>query len=135
MVSIVFAPSDLGTDTVTFYVGPNRQHFVVHKNLLVTQSNYFKGALTGTLYKEATEGVVNLEEDDPDSFRLLVAWLYTGRIPRVRPFVMRPDFSKLKSKSKKITSAPAKPVLTTTGRILPDLGVRLPEPDGVSNEV
>ncbi|KXX74335.1 Kelch repeat and BTB domain-containing protein 7 [Madurella mycetomatis] len=84
---------DFGTDMVTLLVGPDRQKFVVHKNLLVSQSKYFKSALAAGLFREAIEGVVTFDEDDPDAFRLLINWLYRGHIPRVQPFITKPDFS------------------------------------------
>lgn len=78
---------------VTLLVGPDRQKFVVHKNPLVSQSNYFKSALATNQFREAIEGAVTFDEDDTDAFRLLISWLYRGHIPRVQPFIAKPDFS------------------------------------------
>jgi hypothetical protein len=120
--------SDFGTEIVTIFVGPNRQKFVVHKDLLVTQSNYFKGALTSNLFKEAVEGVVTFEEDDPDAFRLLVNWVYRRQIPRVQPFITKPKFSSSKENTKK-GPLPAQhpPPLSTKTNV--DMTIELPDPD------
>jgi hypothetical protein len=65
---------------VSIYVGPNRKHYVVHKQLLTSQSDYFDKALNGR-FKEAEEGKIHLEEDDPAAVELLIGWLYRGVIP------------------------------------------------------
>lgn len=65
---------------VSIYVGPERKHYVVHKRLLTSQSDYFDKALNGG-FKEAEENKIHLEEDDPAAVGLLVGWLYRGVIP------------------------------------------------------
>ncbi|KAF1834986.1 hypothetical protein BDW02DRAFT_620594, partial [Decorospora gaudefroyi] len=55
----------------------------IHKALLVHHSEYFRKALTGPS-KGAQEGVVNLEDVEPDKFVLVnifVHWLYTQSLP------------------------------------------------------
>jgi len=71
----------LGTETVNLYVGPEKKKFVVHKHLLTAQSKYFNGAFNRN-FKEASEGSIFLEEDDPEVVDLLVVWLYRGSLPR-----------------------------------------------------
>jgi len=71
---------DLGTEVISVYVGPDRRRFVVHKQLLTSQSDYFDKALNGR-FKEAEENEIHLEEDDPTAIGLMVGWLYRGVIP------------------------------------------------------
>ena len=100
--------SDLGTDMVTLLVGPARVKFIVHKELLVRQAIFFCGSpLAIGASPEADEGVVTLEDDDPDAFRLLVGWLYQGHIPRVRP--SKPGFSESPQSASPGRSLPAPP--------------------------
>lgn len=60
-------------------VGPKRVKFGVHKGILIRRSAFFRTALTGT-FKEATEGTVTLQEDNPKVFGVFVSWLYTGKL-------------------------------------------------------
>jgi hypothetical protein len=78
---------------VTLFVGPARKKFVVYRGLLVKESQYFRSALGSHMFKEAVEGVMTLEEDDPDAFRLLISWVYRRYLPVVQPFVHKPDFN------------------------------------------
>lgn len=72
-----FASSSLFDTIVTILVGPDHVKFEIHKALLCHRSAYFKGALTGR-FKEAREGIVTLEDEDPETFSRFHAWLYTG---------------------------------------------------------
>lgn len=67
-------------EIVDVYVGPERKRYVVHKNLLTAESDYFKGALLGS-FMEAEENSIYLKEEDPAAVALLIAWLYHGIIP------------------------------------------------------
>jgi hypothetical protein len=64
---------DLGTEVVSVYVGasPDRKHYVVHKQLLTSQSDYFDKALNGK-FREAEENKIDLEEDDPAAIGLMI---------------------------------------------------------------
>lgn len=66
---------------VFIYVGKEEKLFVVHKALLISQSEYFKKAFSGG-FIEAEENKIYLEEDDPAAAELLIAFLYLGIIPR-----------------------------------------------------
>ena len=70
----------LGFEVVDLFVGPQRKRFVVHKDLLTAQSDFFSKALTGS-FKEAEENSIHLKEEDPAAVALLVAWLYLGILP------------------------------------------------------
>ena len=64
-------------ETIVFVdVGPEQIRYAIHKGLLCSRSGYFKAALTGN-FSEATDQVVTLDDEDPDTFRTFNAWLYT----------------------------------------------------------
>jgi hypothetical protein len=65
---------------VTIYVGPYRQKFVVHKNLLCKAAEFFKAAFC-TDFKEGKEGTMDMPEDSAAAFSLFIEWLYHGTIP------------------------------------------------------
>ena len=67
----------MGTEVVSIYVGEERKRFVVHKDLLTSQSEYFDKALNGN-FKEAEENAIYFKEDDPVAIGFLVTWLYRG---------------------------------------------------------
>lgn len=69
--------SSLFDTIVNVFVGPDHVQFGIHKALLCQRSSYFKGALTGR-FKEAREGTVTLEDEDPEVFSRFNTWLYTG---------------------------------------------------------
>ncbi len=108
---------------MTLLVGPTRVKFLVHTELLIRQNIFFCGSpLAVGASPGAGEGVVALEDDDPDAIRLLVGWLYQGRIPRVQPY--KPGFSELPESSSSGLSPPGPP--TTHGQ---DVDVDTP-PEG-----
>ncbi|RDW84922.1 hypothetical protein BP6252_02512 [Coleophoma cylindrospora] len=76
----------LGTEAVNIYAGASRKHFLLHKKLLVTQSEYFNKALNGP-FREAEENTIYLKEDDPDAIGILVSWLYAGSIPTTTDYL------------------------------------------------
>jgi hypothetical protein len=80
LLIIVLIYRDLGVEVVDVFVGPERKRYVVHKNLLTAQSDYFKKALTGS-FMEAEENSIHLKEEDPAAVALLIGWLYLGVIP------------------------------------------------------
>lgn len=63
----------------TILVGPDKKKFVVHQALLCSKSPYFTKALTGP-FEEGQTGIVKLEDVTPALFRIIVIWLYTGKI-------------------------------------------------------
>ncbi|KAL1640861.1 hypothetical protein SLS58_006476 [Diplodia intermedia] len=67
---------------VKIIVGRNEdsKEFHFHKGLLCWASSYFKAALKENRFKEGIEGVVRLEEDDPDTIQRFMEWLYNGLI-------------------------------------------------------
>jgi hypothetical protein len=63
----------------TILVGPQETKFVVHQALLCEKSPYFTKALTGS-FEESKTGIVKLHDVSPVLFRIVVSWLYYGKI-------------------------------------------------------
>jgi hypothetical protein len=66
---------------VDLYVGPVREHYIVHKELLCTKVPYFEAMFGGSNFREALEGTASFPEDQEVAFDLLLNWIYTGTIP------------------------------------------------------
>lgn len=58
---------------VTIYVGPpqKRRRYTVHENLLSSESEFFRASFRGG-FRESTDGVLELPEDEPRTFELFV---------------------------------------------------------------
>jgi hypothetical protein len=69
----------MGTEMVNLYVGPQRDRFHVHKEVLCSKIPYFEKSFYGRR-KEAT-----FPKDDTDSFDFLLGWVYHNSI---RPLVV-----------------------------------------------
>ena len=63
------------------YVGESKRHWSLHRNLLCHHSAFFKDQVAEESKKRG--GKLELPEDDPRAFELLVKWLYQGRIDDV----------------------------------------------------
>ena len=72
-------PIHHGTAMTTVKVGPKQQSFVIHKNLLCSQSEYFAKALSGEFMEAQTQELV-LADDSALAFRVLYTWLYSGQL-------------------------------------------------------
>ena len=59
-------------------VGSSKVKFSVHKEMLCGVSSFFRSAFTGS-FREGRQQVMELPEDDPNIFELLVQWLYTDK--------------------------------------------------------
>jgi hypothetical protein len=77
----------MGSEIVTLHVGPKRQHFSVHKNLLAGTCNFFRECLSGD--ELPTGKPIMLEAECPSIFKLFIEFLYTKAIPRVQGNVDR----------------------------------------------
>ncbi|KAL9631441.1 MAG: hypothetical protein Q9164_005892 [Protoblastenia rupestris] len=75
-------------------IGPRKVAFEIHKGLLCHQSGYFNGALTGS-FREALDGEVLLEDEEPELFQLFNEWIYSGRIPQDLSSPGGPNYSVL----------------------------------------
>ncbi|KAL8917909.1 MAG: hypothetical protein Q9172_005640 [Xanthocarpia lactea] len=69
----------LTDEVVTILVGPEEEPFHVSKELLSSNSPFFKAAFEGS-FKEAAEKTIRLPEDDPNVFPDYLLWLYTGNL-------------------------------------------------------
>lgn len=61
---------------VDIFVGPQKQHFHVHKNPLCTRVPYFEKVFKEGGFLESVDQVATLPEDDPVAFSLLLEWVY-----------------------------------------------------------
>lgn len=68
------------SDTVEILVGPDKQVFYVHKQLLREKVPYFEVCLKED-WKKDKDDAVDLREVDPAGFGFIVTWLYTERLP------------------------------------------------------
>jgi hypothetical protein len=78
----------LAGPTVDIFVGPERRHWTLHRNLLCHHSSYFETEFVGhevPKCKKGDDGANELElpDDDPRGFELLVKWLYQGSLEDV----------------------------------------------------
>jgi BTB/POZ domain len=71
----------MGDEVVTIHAGPDKKKCLIHKQLLINNSDYFSKALTSS-FKESQE-VVYFEEETTHAFDLLVALLYHNKIPSI----------------------------------------------------
>lgn len=67
----------LSGPTVDFFIGPERQQWSIHRNLLCHHSPYFEAEF---LNNEVPKQKLDLPDENPAGFELLVKWLYQGRL-------------------------------------------------------
>ena len=65
--------------TVDVLVGHENSLFRVHRGILIHHSGYFKGCLDSGL-SEAQQNAIELDDEDPAIFKLVVRWMYVGRM-------------------------------------------------------
>ncbi|SPO05211.1 uncharacterized protein DNG_07898 [Cephalotrichum gorgonifer] len=82
-LGVVYPRRYLG-DIVTLGVGPGDDQFHVHKDMLTRSSVVFAN-MFGSDVREASEGKVTLDEDDPNAWALIIDWLYRGKLPPFKP--------------------------------------------------
>ncbi|KAI4729820.1 hypothetical protein E4T49_02416 [Aureobasidium sp. EXF-10728] len=71
----------LSGPTIDFYVGQERRHWSLHRNLLCHHSPYFESEfLADTTTKSSQRSELELPDQDPTGFELLVKWLYQGTL-------------------------------------------------------
>ncbi|TVY36838.1 hypothetical protein LOCC1_G007065 [Lachnellula occidentalis] len=69
----------LGHEMVTLFVGEKEARFTVHKEILCNKIPYFEKMFKGS-FQEATTNEARFPEDDPQSFDVLVGWVYEGEL-------------------------------------------------------
>ena len=88
IVSLTFGRL-LSGPLVDVYVGANRKHWCIHRNVLCHHSEYFNIELGGDTKKLGSKtSKLELLEDDPLAFEFLVKWLYQGKIDDVTDLPM-----------------------------------------------
>lgn len=71
----------LSGPTIDFYVGEERRHWSLHRNLLCHHSPYFESEFLDTAPPKASKkSELDLPDQDPAGFELLVKWLYQGTL-------------------------------------------------------
>lgn len=77
----------LSGPTVDIYVGRDKKHWSLHQNLLCHHSSYFETEFQGHEVPKKKhvmkENKLELLDDDPRGFELLVKWLYQGHLEDV----------------------------------------------------
>ena len=68
------------------YVGKEKRHWSLHHYLLCYHSDYFENRFDGDSKKKL--GKVELLDDDPRAFEVLIKWLYQGKIDDVSDMPM-----------------------------------------------
>ncbi|KAI9830921.1 MAG: hypothetical protein M1819_005303 [Sarea resinae] len=71
----------LSGPTLDIYVGEEKHHWSLHRNLLVHHSPFFEEGFSGDLKKK--QQTLELPEEDPRGFELLVKYLYQGTLAPV----------------------------------------------------
>lgn len=70
---------------IVVIVGPERQHFYLHKVALTEVSPFFTAALDGD-FKESKSQTITLPEDPVSAFKPFVKWVYFGQeLDKTRP--------------------------------------------------
>ena len=69
-------------DTIRVYVGPKRKRYTVHKALL-TQHEYFSEKIYHSAAKTSSRSCIDLLEEDPRVFELLISWLYRKTVKAI----------------------------------------------------
>lgn len=69
-----------------FYVGKAKRKWSLHRNLLSYHSTWFQSQIAEEVKEKG--GKIELFDDDPRAFELLVKWLYQGRIDDVSTMAM-----------------------------------------------
>ena len=72
----------LSGSIMDIYVGKSKRLWSLHSSLLCHHSSYFEDHLAEE-YKKKGVGKLELQDDDPRAFELLVKWLYQGKIDDV----------------------------------------------------
>ncbi|TKX22361.1 BTB/POZ domain-containing protein 19 [Elsinoe australis] len=67
--------STFAKEVVTVRVGPHNIGFIVHKDVLVKNSDYMKATMS-----KPWAGIVSINDHDPVVFNIYVQYLYTGKI-------------------------------------------------------
>lgn len=67
---------------IDIYVGASKRHWALHRNILYHHSDYFEKEATSANTKTGND-TIELLDDDPTAFELLVKWIYQGKIDDV----------------------------------------------------
>ncbi|PVH78683.1 hypothetical protein DL98DRAFT_590032 [Cadophora sp. DSE1049] len=82
---------------VTFYVGiePDPQSFILHKTLACHSSPVFEAAFKSQFVEGQTQSM-NFDDVEPDTFALLVDWMYLQKVQRPdNKAISHPEYVKI----------------------------------------
>ncbi|KAF4628130.1 hypothetical protein G7Y89_g10020 [Cudoniella acicularis] len=82
--------SRIKSDIVTIHVGPDEIPFRLHKQFLCNRVPYFDKMFNGG-FKEASDGIARMPEDDPGAFDVLAERIYQSNPYLTRPLVSHVD--------------------------------------------
>jgi hypothetical protein len=69
----------MSSPRVDIYVGPEKKHYSVPKEIICSQSDYFKRCFNGG-FKEAEEQKLYLDEDKVEDFEILLEYVLCGQV-------------------------------------------------------
>lgn len=79
-----FANRLLSGPLLEIVVGPEGRRWAIHQNLLIHHTRFFDESYTiNGEHKRIKDGKLELHDEDPGAFELLVKWLYQGKIDDV----------------------------------------------------
>ncbi|KAI9798202.1 MAG: hypothetical protein M1833_004951 [Piccolia ochrophora] len=120
---------------VDVFVGPQREHWRLHRDLLCHQSVFFEAAFCGR-FNEAEQGRLEFPEDSAGAFTLFILWLYRGSIepPRFsRGNLLFRDHLELYYLSDKLSIEPLRNVVMDQLRASFRKNKRIPTPSTIKN--
>lgn len=69
---------------VDLYVGPDQELYRIHKQALCSRIPYFSSMFSSSSsFREAVEATARFPEDTPESFDILLEWVYQGRLRKL----------------------------------------------------
>jgi hypothetical protein len=75
----------LGSKEVDIFVGPLREHFSVHEELLCRDAPVFRAMFGNSFgFQEAVNKSADLPEDDPETFEWFIKWLYEDYLEPIK---------------------------------------------------
>jgi hypothetical protein len=69
----------MSSPRVDIYVGPEKKHYSVPKEIICSQSDYFRRCFNGGS-KEAEEQKLYLDEDKVEDFEILLEYVLSGQV-------------------------------------------------------
>lgn len=84
--------SPFGSEIVNIFVGPDKQLFRAHRAIMSNASPYFAAIFNGN-FKEGVEGCLELPEEKPEIFAVIIKSIYQGSLDSNSLRIMLGDYS------------------------------------------